>query len=102
MLISVTIIQWVLIGVLSVLGWPIVGALLWLIRKTIVMAEAQWPKNSHSRMITGIGTPSSQSKTPRPILSSSISRLQGQYAQGRLVPQLLGISATDRPILNSE
>jgi hypothetical protein len=29
----------------------------------------QWPKNNHSRMITGIGTPSSQSKMPRPIIS---------------------------------
>jgi hypothetical protein len=30
----------------------------------------QWPKNNHNRMITGIGTPSSQSKMPRPIVSS--------------------------------
>lgn len=30
-------------------------------------ALAQRPKNSHSKMITGIGTPSIQSKSPRPI-----------------------------------
>jgi hypothetical protein len=30
----------------------------------------QWPKNSQSRMITGIGTPSSQSKIPLPIFAS--------------------------------
>lgn len=36
----------------------------------------QWPKNSHSRMITGIGTPSSHNKIPRPIASSSIHVLE--------------------------
>lgn len=44
----------------------------------------QWPKNSHSRMITGIGTPSSHNKIPRPIASSSIhvvkERTQGAKA----------------------
>src|SRR5438132_6713182 len=34
-------------------------------------SAGQWPKNSHSRMITGIGTPSNQSRIPRPIISSS-------------------------------
>jgi hypothetical protein len=34
------------------------------------MARDQWPKNSHNKMITGIGTPSSQSKIPRPMISS--------------------------------
>ncbi|MHC2284741.1 hypothetical protein ACVIJW_000611 [Bradyrhizobium barranii subsp. barranii] len=33
--------------------------------------EDQWPKNSHNRMITGIGTPSIHSNSPRPITSSS-------------------------------
>jgi hypothetical protein len=28
------------------------------------------PKNTHNKMITGIGTPSSQSKIPRPIIAS--------------------------------
>jgi len=28
---------------------------------------SQWPKNNHNRMITGIGTPISQSRSPRPI-----------------------------------
>jgi hypothetical protein len=31
----------------------------------------QWPKNSHSRMITGIGTPTDQSNNPPPIASSA-------------------------------
>jgi hypothetical protein len=30
----------------------------------------QRPKNSHSRMITGIGTPNSQSRIPRPMFAS--------------------------------
>ena len=30
----------------------------------------QRPKNSHNRMITGIGTPSSQSRAPRPMSAS--------------------------------
>ena len=29
----------------------------------------QWPKNNHNRIITGIGTPSSHSRSPRPIVS---------------------------------
>jgi hypothetical protein len=32
----------------------------------------QRPKKSHNRIITGIGTPSSQSKSPRPMLASLI------------------------------
>jgi hypothetical protein len=35
-----------------------------------VQSISQWPKNNHNRMITGMGTPSSQSKSPRPIVSS--------------------------------
>jgi hypothetical protein len=34
------------------------------------MIKRQRPKNSHNRRITGIGTPSSQSRSPRPILAS--------------------------------
>jgi hypothetical protein len=30
----------------------------------------QRPKNNHNRIITGIGTPSNQSKSPRPIVAS--------------------------------
>src|SRR3979490_1067009 len=37
-----------------------------------VVATGQWPKKSHNRMITGIGTPSSQSRSPRPIAASLI------------------------------
>jgi hypothetical protein len=33
-------------------------------------AISQWPKNNHNRMITGIGTPSSQSRSPRSIVAS--------------------------------
>jgi len=43
-------------------------------RSLIFNADAstdQWPKNNHNRMITGIGTPSNQSKIPRPITASS-------------------------------
>ena len=32
--------------------------------------SGQWPKNNHKRMMTGIGTPISQSRSPRPIVSS--------------------------------
>ena len=32
--------------------------------------DAQRPKNSQSKMMTGIGTPSSHNNNPRPILSS--------------------------------
>jgi hypothetical protein len=38
----------------------------------MTIAGGQWPKNNHNRIITGIGTPSSQSKIPRPIIISSI------------------------------
>lgn len=40
------------------------------------VTDSQWPKNSHSRMITGIGTPSSHSRSPRPILASSKSTFE--------------------------
>src|ERR1700687_3654247 len=33
-------------------------------------SRCQRPKNSHSRMITGIGTPTSQSRIPRPMFAS--------------------------------
>ena len=35
-----------------------------------VVPTGQRPKNNHNRMITGIGTPSSQSRSPRPIVAS--------------------------------
>jgi hypothetical protein len=38
----------------------------------LLVSAAQRPKNSHSRMITGIGTPSSHNRIPFPIASSSI------------------------------
>jgi len=36
----------------------------------MLIVWCQRPKNNHSRMITGIGTPKSQSKIPRPIIVS--------------------------------
>ena len=39
------------------------------------------PKNNHNRMITGIGTPNSQSRIPRPIVSSSILTREGNAGQ---------------------
>jgi hypothetical protein len=44
----------------------------------------QWPKNSHSRRITGIGTPTSQSKIPFPILASMNSRIGFKNAEGNV------------------
>jgi hypothetical protein len=35
-----------------------------------MIATDQRPKNNHNKMITGIGTPSSQSRIPRPIFAS--------------------------------
>jgi hypothetical protein len=40
-----------------------------LIRATMKLPSHR-PKNSHNRMMTGIGTPSSQSKIPRPMFAS--------------------------------
>ncbi len=36
----------------------------------VCLARRQRPKNSHDRIITGIGTPSNHSKIPRPMISS--------------------------------
>jgi len=44
------------------------------------------PKNNHSRIITGIGTPSSQSKIPRPIGSSSLINESTQGRRTRSTP----------------
>jgi hypothetical protein len=43
--------------------------------------DDQWPKNSHNRMITGIGTPINQSRSPRPI-AASFKTLWIQNAKG--------------------
>jgi hypothetical protein len=37
---------------------------------TARQGRSQRPKKNHNRMITGIGTPISQSKSPRPIAAS--------------------------------
>jgi hypothetical protein len=34
------------------------------------LLDGQWPKNSHNKISTGIGTPKSQSRIPRPIFAS--------------------------------
>jgi hypothetical protein len=36
----------------------------------VCLVKRQRPKNSHNRIITGIGTPSNHSKIPRPMISS--------------------------------
>jgi hypothetical protein len=66
----------ILVDLFSIYKWPtnIAAA------NTTVVGQAgglrsfrlddQWPKNSHNRMITGMGTPISQSKSPRPIAAS--------------------------------
>jgi hypothetical protein len=40
------------------------------LRERARIARYQRPKNSHNRMITGIGTPNSQSRIPRPMFAS--------------------------------
>jgi hypothetical protein len=52
------------------------------------VATAQRPKNNHNRMITGIGTPTSQSKIPRPIFASMIPRrIKNAKDKGRFLRQ---------------
>jgi hypothetical protein len=41
-----------------------------LICTDLLMVRLQWPKNNQSRMMTGIGTPKSRSRIPRPIQAS--------------------------------
>jgi hypothetical protein len=43
---------------------------------------AQRPKNNHNRRITGIGTPSSQSRIPRPMIASLISSIERKTQKG--------------------
>jgi hypothetical protein len=50
----------------------------------ITIISCQRPKNSHNRIITGIGTPSSQSKMPRPMVLSSNFFNQRKNAKGRV------------------
>jgi hypothetical protein len=52
----------------------------------VSIARCQRPNNSHNRMITGIGTPSSQSKIPRPIIASMKSSWINEGERGRQVP----------------
>jgi hypothetical protein len=51
------------------------------------MIKGQRPKNSHNRRITGIGTPSSQSRSPRPILASMKTLRIQERDRERQVPQ---------------
>src|SRR6202035_5175618 len=46
----------------------------------------QRPKNNQSRIITGIGTPSSQSKSPRPIFASLESAVDSTTKREDYVP----------------
>jgi hypothetical protein len=59
-------------------------------------------KNSHNRMITGIGTPSSHNRIPRPIVSSTFSCRKDNAGEKCLFLYVSGISDSESPILNSE
>src|SRR5260370_1496938 len=48
------------------------------------LARRQRPKNSHNRIITGIGTPSNHSKIPRPMISSMHSSRDSRMQKARL------------------
>jgi hypothetical protein len=60
------------------------------------MIKGQRPKNSHNRRITGIGTPSSQSRSPRPILASMKTLRIQEREKDRQVPQ----NGTEKPFGN--
>jgi hypothetical protein len=60
------------------------------------MARGQRPKNSHNRRITGIGTPSSQSRSPRPILASMKTVRIQERERERQVPH----NGTEKPLGN--
>ena len=45
----------------------------------------QRPKNNHNRKITGIGTPSSQSKSPRPMFASMNSSVELNNEMGTVM-----------------
>jgi hypothetical protein len=51
------------------------------------MIKGQRPKNSHNRRITGIGTPSGQSRSPRPILASMKTPRIQERERERQVPE---------------
>ena len=56
---------------------------------------AQRPKNSHNRMMTGIGTPSSQSNIPLPIpVLLNLSKSGSERAKGELVPGMQTLPIT--------
>ena len=48
------------------------------------LPNRQRPKNSHNRIITGIGTPSNHSKIPRPMISSMHSSCDSRTQKARL------------------
>src|SRR5712672_891295 len=50
----------------------------------VCLARSQRPKNSHNRIITGIGTPSNHSKIPRPMISSMHSSRNSRTQRARL------------------
>ena len=50
----------------------------------VCLARRQRPKNSHNRIITGIGTPSNHSKIPRPMISSMHSSRDSRTQKARL------------------
>src|ERR1700724_2824451 len=66
------------------------------------MARDQWPKNSHNRMITGIGTPSSQSRIPRPTFASLNSSIEERTRKRRLGSAASGRAPYQCPVFGIE
>jgi hypothetical protein len=56
------------------------------LRRAMPIVRCQRPKNSHSSKITGIGTPKSQSRIPRPIVASMIASWIEERERERQVP----------------
>jgi hypothetical protein len=66
------------------------------VRNNMPIAGCQRPKNNHNRIITGIGTPNSQSKIPRPIIAS----LNASWIQERGGEDQVPASAAEKTLTN--
>jgi hypothetical protein len=49
-----------------------------------IVRRGQRPKNSHNRIITGIGTPNNQSRIPRPMFASINSSTVKENAEAKV------------------
>ena len=65
-----------------------------LVSRKTGLASYQWPNNNQSTMITGIGTPTNQSRIPFPIVVSSKSFDREANARGR-AGFLYGVGGSD-------